>query len=175
MIGDCHCIQLASSQGSLEGLSTRLCIAYQVHPYYDCGFLPNRLGSMILMVVVATESVDDVPSIQFTTVPFSPLFTVLTTDLDTNGELFWPESLEKVIMELLIVSGGVTPLVPADVRAAVWVVFSCKTVNSHRWTIPDEVHLSSSWSPAWQTEATAEGESSTTPAHRYIILSYIIY
>ena len=42
---------------------------------------------MILMVVVATESVDDMLSKQFTTVPFRPLLTGLTTILDTNGEL----------------------------------------------------------------------------------------
>ena len=57
------------------------------------------------MVVVATESVDDTPSKQFTTVLFSPLLTGLNTVLDTSGRTFGPESLEKVIMEPLKVSG----------------------------------------------------------------------
>ena len=58
------------------------------------------------MFVVATDSVDDTPpSKQFTTVPFRPLLTGLIVILDINGEIFGPESLEKVIMEVLIVSG----------------------------------------------------------------------
>ena len=58
------------------------------------------------MVVVATETVDDKPpSKQFTTVPFRPLLTGLTIALDTSGKIFGSESLEKVIVEVLIVSG----------------------------------------------------------------------
>ena len=84
------------------------------------------------MVTVATESVDDEPSKQFTTVPFRPLLTGLTTTLDIRGELFGPESLEKVNVEVLIVIGPGTPLEPADVTgSAMWVTFSGKTVNSH--------------------------------------------
>ena len=60
---------------------------------------------MICMVVVATESVDDMPSKQFTTVPFRPLLTGLNTVLDINGRTFGPESLEKVITEPLNVNG----------------------------------------------------------------------
>ena len=60
------------------------------------------------------DSVNYIPLKQFTTVPFSLLLTGLTTTLDINGELSWAESLEKVIVELLKVSGGGTPLVPAD-------------------------------------------------------------
>ena len=71
------------------------------------------------MDVVATDSVDDMPSKQFTTVPFRPLLTGLTVILDTSGELPGPESLEKVIMELLIVRGGGIPLLPADVMDTV--------------------------------------------------------
>ena len=75
---------------------------------------------MILMVVVATELVDDKPSKQLTTVPFSPLLTGLTTTLDTSGDSFWPESLEKVTMDELKVSGSVgTPLEPCDVTGDV--------------------------------------------------------
>ena len=133
-------------------------------PFHDCGVLPNWPGSMILMVVVATESVDDMPFKQFTTVPFRLLLTRLTVTLDTSGELFWPESLKKMIIEELIINGGGTPLVPADeTGTVVWVIFSGKTVNSHLWTVPDEVHVSSSWSPTRQTGATDEGESSTNP------------
>ena len=89
---------------------------------------------MIWMVVVATESVDDIPTKQFTTVPFISLFTALTTILDISGELPSPESLEKVIIEEVpIVSGeGGTPLAPIDVMGVVvWVTFSGKVVNSH--------------------------------------------
>jgi hypothetical protein len=50
-------------------------------------FSPNWPGSINLMVVVATESVDDIPSKQFTTVPSRPLLTGLITALDINGEL----------------------------------------------------------------------------------------
>ena len=71
------------------------------------------------MVVVVTKSVDDMPSKQFTTVPFRPLLTELTTILDTNGELFGPESLKKLTMEVLTVNRGGTPLVPADVMGTV--------------------------------------------------------
>ena len=74
---------------------------------------------MILMMVVATESVDDMPSKQFTTVPFRLLLTGLTTDLDTSGVLPWPENLENVTIELLKISGSVgIPLGPADMTDA---------------------------------------------------------
>ena len=102
-----------------------------------------------------------------TTVLFSPLLTELTTILDTNGELSWPESLKKVITEPLNVSGWGTPLVPADViGVVVYDVFSGRTMNSHRWTVFDNVHVSCSWSPTWQTGAILEGEISITPAGR---------
>ena len=65
---------------------------------YAYSVLPNCWESMIVIVVEATETVDDTPSKQFTTVPFRPLLTGLTIDLDTSGELSWPESLEKVIV-----------------------------------------------------------------------------
>ena len=68
---------------------------------------------------VATESVDVEPSKQFTTVPFRPLLTGLTIIVDISGRIFGPESLEKVIMELLIVRGGGIPLVPIDVMGVV--------------------------------------------------------
>ena len=68
---------------------------------------------------VATESVDVVPSKQFTTVPFRPLLTGRTTILDISGMTFGPESLEKMIMEFLIVRGGGRPLVPIDVMGVV--------------------------------------------------------
>ena len=75
---------------------------------------------MILMVVVATESVDDKPSKHFTTVPFRPLLTEFTLTLDTSGDSFRLESLEKVIMDELKVSGSVgTPLEPCDVTGDV--------------------------------------------------------
>ena len=96
-------------------------------------FLPDWPGSMILMVVVATELIDDMPSKQFTIVPFRPLLIGLTTVLDISGMTFGPESLEKVIMEPLIISGGDEPLVPTDmIGADEWVIFPGKTVNSHR-------------------------------------------
>ena len=96
------------------------------------------------MVVVATISVDVDPSKQFTTVPFSPLLTESTVALDISGKIFGPESLEKVIMEPLIVRGGGIPLGPADVIIAMCDVFSAKTVNSHLRKMFDNVHVSSS-------------------------------
>ena len=58
-----------------------------VHPFHGCGILPNCRESMNLTTVVATDSVDDMPSKQFTTVPFSPVLTGPTTTLDIRGEL----------------------------------------------------------------------------------------
>jgi hypothetical protein len=65
---------------------------------------------MILMIVVATDSVDDEPSKQFTTVPFRLLVTGLTVILDIRGKLSSPESLEAVKVALLITTGGGIPL-----------------------------------------------------------------
>ena len=128
-------------------------------------FLPNWPKSMILMVVIATDSVDDIPSMHFTTVPFRSLLTLSIVTLDTSGRMFWPESLEKVIMEVPILSGWGIPLTPsAEMGVGLWVTFSGKTVNSHLWTPSDVLHVSSSWSPTWQTGATSDGEISTTPA-----------
>ena len=88
---------------------------------------------MILMMVVDTELIEDTPSKQFTTVLFRPLLTGLTTVLDISGRILGPESLEKVITEPLIISGGDEPLVPTDmIGADEWVIFSGKIVNSHR-------------------------------------------
>jgi hypothetical protein len=56
------------------------------------------------MVVVATDSVEDVPSKQFTKVPFRFVLTGLITILVTNGKLSSLESLEVVNIELLIVT-----------------------------------------------------------------------
>ena len=97
-------------------------------------FSPNLpAGSMILMMVVDTELIEDMPSKQFTTVPFRPLLTELTTVLDISGRTFGPESLEKVIMEPLIIRGVDEPLVPTDkIGTVVWVIFSGRIVNSHR-------------------------------------------
>ena len=81
---------------------------------------------------VATESVDVESSKQSTTVPFRPLLTGLTVILDISGRTFRPENLEKVIMELVILSGRGIPLTPVDVMGViVWFTFSGKTVNSH--------------------------------------------
>ena len=97
------------------------------------------------MVVVATASVDVDPSKHFTTVPFRPLLTESTVTLNTSGKTFGPESLENVIMEPLIIRGGGTPLVPADVTGVVaCVIFSGKIVNSHLRKMSDDVHVSSS-------------------------------
>ena len=70
------------------------------------------------MYIMAVAT-DFEPSKQFTTVPFRPLFTGLTTILDISGRTFGPESLEKVIMELLILRGGGIPLTPVDVTGVV--------------------------------------------------------
>ena len=73
------------------------------------------------MVVVATDSVDDVPSKQLTTAPFRPLLTGLTIILDTSGKLSVPESLEAVNVELLIIIGGDVPPRPMDEKTAIMV------------------------------------------------------
>ena len=93
---------------------------YSVHHFHICGVLPNWPEYMIRMIVVATDSVDNMPSKQFTTVPFRPLLTGLTTILDISGKLFEPESLEKVIMEVLIVRDGGVPVLPTEVTRDVW-------------------------------------------------------
>jgi hypothetical protein len=77
---------------------------------------------MILMVVVATDTVDDEPSKQFTTAPFRPLVTGLTVILDLSGKLSFPESLEAEKVDLLIVTSGGMPLGPMDVKTATSVV-----------------------------------------------------
>ena len=56
------------------------------------------------MVVVATDSIDDEPSKQFTTVPFSAALTGLITILENSGVLSSPENLEEVTVELMIVT-----------------------------------------------------------------------
>jgi hypothetical protein len=61
---------------------------------------------MMWIVAVATD-VSDVrlyPK-HFTTVPFRALLTGLTVILDISGKINGPESLEKVIVEVLILSG----------------------------------------------------------------------
>ena len=91
------------------------------------------------MVVVATESMS---SMQLTTVPFRSLFTGLIIIIDTRDRTFGPESLEKVNVEVPIVSGRGIPLIPSAVTGDVlWVTFSGKTINSHLCSIvvPDMV------------------------------------
>ena len=85
------------------------------------------------MVVVATDSDDDVPSKQLTTVSFRPLLTGLTVILDTSGKLSGPESLGAVKVELLIITTGGTPLLPMDERTVIVVVIvlGMLTVTSH--------------------------------------------
>lgn len=79
---------------------------------------------MMWIVAVATD-VSDVrlyPK-HFTTVPFRALLTGLTVILDisdsVSGWTFGPESLEKVIVEVLILSGRGIPLTPIDKTGAV--------------------------------------------------------
>ena len=74
------------------------------------------------MVVVASDSVDDVPSKQLTTAPFRPLLTGLTVILDISGKLSLPESLEAVNVELSIVTSRGRPLGPMDEKTAIVVV-----------------------------------------------------
>ena len=82
---------------------------------------------------VATDSVDDVPSKQFTTVPFRLLLTGLIVILDISGKLSVPESLGAVNVELLIVTTGGSPLGPMDVMTVILVVIvsGIITVTSH--------------------------------------------
>ena len=79
------------------------------------------------------NSVDDVPSKQFTTAPFRLLLTELTVILDTSGKLPVPESLEAVNVELLIVTSGGTPLGPIDVMTVIVevIVSGIITLTSH--------------------------------------------
>ena len=71
------------------------------------------------MIVVASDSVDNVPSKQLTTALFRPLLTGLTVILDISGKLSLPESLEAVNVELSIVTSRGTPLGPMDVKVAI--------------------------------------------------------
>ena len=72
---------------------------------------------MIWIVVVATKFVSN--SKQFTTVSFRPPLTELIVTLDISGRSNLPESLEKVIVEVPILSGVVgIPLSPIDVTGA---------------------------------------------------------
>jgi hypothetical protein len=91
---------------------------------YSFIFLPNWLGSMILMIVVATDSVAIEPSKQFTTAPSRPLVTGLTVILDIRGKLSLPESLETVKMALLISTDRIPPLGPMDVMTVTVVVIA---------------------------------------------------
>ena len=73
---------------------------------------------MIWMVVVATKPVAS--SKQLTTVLFRPLLTGLIVILDISGRTYGPESLEKVTIELPILSGDIgIPLTPIDVTGLV--------------------------------------------------------
>ena len=100
---------------------------------------------MIRMVVVATTSLDCMPSKQFTTAPFRVLLTEAIFILDISGNVSGPESLEMFIMELLIIRGGGTPLGPTDVTGVVaCVIFSGKTGNSHLRKLSDVLQVSSS-------------------------------
>ena len=68
---------------------------------------------MIWMVVVATKFVAS--SKQLTTVSFRSLLTGLIVTLDISGRTFGPESLEKLTVEVPILSGVVgIPLTPVD-------------------------------------------------------------
>ena len=123
-------------------------------------FLP--LVSMMQMVVVAADS-DASTSTQLTWTPFRPSPIGLIVILDVRG---WVESLEKVNVVELTITGGGTPLEPPDESIGIKVIgapFSSLTVNSHLRNLPVTLHVSSSWSPTWQTGATPEGEISTTP------------
>ena len=73
-------------------------------------------------MVVATDSVDNEPSKQLTTVPFRLLPIGVTVILDISGKLSEPESLVAVKVELLIVTTGDTPLLPMDERTFILVV-----------------------------------------------------
>ena len=130
-----------------------------LQPVVQLCFLP--LVITIWMVVVADSDV--ARSIQSTWTPLRPSLTGLMSILDVRG---WVESLENVkVVELAILDGD-TPLEPPAVTSGMKVVVvpsSRVTVNCHLKNAPGTMHVSSSWSPAWQTGTTPEGEISTTP------------
>ena len=110
------------------------------------------------MVVVADS--DASTSTQFTWTPFRPSLIGLIVIVDVNG---WIESLEKVNVVELTIKGGGTPLGPPAVTIGVKGICAPFTLNSHLRNLPVTLHVSSSWSPGWQTGATPGGEISTNP------------
>ena len=126
---------------------------------------------MILMVVVATELIDVEPSKQLTTAPFRSLVTGLTVILDIRGKLSLPDRVLRKwiwsrwssLVEFHYYHHAIDVKTAKLLKVIVWDII---TVTSHLWNIPVLLHVSSSWSPSWQTVATGEGEISTTPADR---------
>ena len=111
------------------------------------GYSPNWPGSMIVIVVVATMSVDIEPSKQFTTVPFRPLLTglIISLDIRSRGRIFGPEGLKEVnVMSLILPGIGGTPLGPTDVIVALCDTLSGIIVSCHLRKMSDDVHISSS-------------------------------
>ena len=120
------------------------------------------------MCIVVAVCSDVMLSKQFTLVPFRPSVTGLTVILDISGKIFRLESLEKVkrIVELIIRGCESTPVEPPDDTDLVKVMaapLSEIAVNFHVCSTPSVLHVSLSWSPAWQTGAISEGAISTTP------------
>ena len=120
-----------------------------------------HLPPMMSMVVIADSSSDAMAHL--TWLPFRLWLTPLTVILDIRAELPGPESLVKVnITELMTTGSASTPMEPRDEtdRKDVVAPLSGFAMNCHECDCPDVVHVSSSWSPAWQTGATTEGEIS---------------
>lgn len=60
------------------------------------------------MIVTIVDTVSDVPTfVQFTTVPFRPIFTGSIDNIDMSGKLFGAENQEKVnLVELINIGSG---------------------------------------------------------------------
>ena len=126
---------------------------------YAQGRMKSLPPASTIRIVVVADS-DASISTQLTWTPFRPVLTGLTVMVDVSG---WVESLEKVNLVELTITGGGTPLDPPAVTIGVKGIWAPVTLNSHLRNIPVTLHVSSSWSPTWQTGATPEGEISTNP------------
>ena len=103
-------------------------------------FLPSP--PMIRMVVIADSEVT--ASTQLTATPFRPSLTWLIVRLDINGELSGAESLKRVKVVELIVTGGATPSGVTSGMKVSDTPFARVTVNSHLLNSPIMLHVSSS-------------------------------
>ena len=134
------------------------------------------------MLTTATEDVSEVQEFkQFTSVPFRWLLTGLNSNLDTSGELFWEETLEKIrLVELINVEYNWSLGLEDDIARAkltgvaaflgIRVTFHTSTAKP---PVSVKVQINSSWSPL-HTVAAPEGDMVTVPYGSMIVTAMLI-